>query len=180
VSIFFVCRYFHLLTAAGFGLSTDGTSHRGITLEGTHFTVKATSYQEDVDMANPANQKWVTRVLGVEKALDHTAAEQHRGLVNNVNQIVSSYAASPLAKCLNDHLTFNKLFHKLNFQSGDHAADGKKFQALNKDLKDSIVLETLGQNAADSLHDSELVQQVADVPNDEVQLYLASRGIENP
>jgi hypothetical protein len=92
---------------------------------------------------------------------------------------VSSYAASPLAKCLNDHLTFNKLFHKLNFQSGGHAADGKKFQALNKDLKDSIVLKTLGQNAADSLHDSELVQQVADVPNDEVQLYLASCGIEN-
>jgi hypothetical protein len=177
VSIFFVCRYFHLLTAAGFGLSMDGTSHRGITLEGTHFTVKATSYQEDVDIANPANQKWVTRVLGVEKALDHTAAEQHRGLVNNVNQIVSSYAASPLAKRLNDHLTFNKLFHKLNFQSGDHAADGKKFQALNKDLKDSIVLETLGDGA---LHDPELVQQVADVPDDEVQLHLASHGIENP
>jgi hypothetical protein len=32
---FFVCGYFHLLTAAGFGLSTDSTSHRGITLEGT-------------------------------------------------------------------------------------------------------------------------------------------------
>jgi hypothetical protein len=93
---------------------------------------------------------------------------------------VSSYAASPLTKCLNNHLTFDKLFHKLNFQSSDHAADGKKFQTLNKDLKDSIVLKTLGQNAADSLHDSELVQQVADVPNGGVQLYLAPCGIENP
>ncbi|KAJ7362786.1 hypothetical protein DFH08DRAFT_799807 [Mycena albidolilacea] len=171
---------YEISQAESFGLSMDGTSHRGITLEGTHFTVKAASYQEDINMANPANQKWVTRVLGVEKVLDHTAAEQHRGLVNNVNQIVSSYAASPLAKCLNNHLTFNKLFHKLNFQSGDHTVDGKKFQALNKDLKGLIVLETLGQNAADSLHDFELVQQVADVPNDEVQLYLASRCIENP
>jgi hypothetical protein len=117
--------------------------------------------------------------LGVEKALDYTAVEQHCGLVNN-NQIVSSYAASPLTKCLNDYLTFDKLFYKLNFQTGDHAAGGKKFQALNKDLKDSIVLETLHQNAADSLHDSELVHQVAGVPNDEVQLYLASCGIENP
>jgi hypothetical protein len=157
-------------------LSTDSTSHRGITLEGTHFTVKATSYQEDIDITNPANQKWVTRVFGVEKALDHTAAEQHCGLVNNINQIVSSYSASPLTKHLNDHLTFNKLFQKLNFQSGDHVADGKKFRALNKDLKDSIVLEILGAGA---LHDPKLVQQVADVPDDEVQLHLASCGIEN-
>ncbi|KAF8202742.1 hypothetical protein K438DRAFT_1758056 [Mycena galopus ATCC 62051] len=166
--------------AESFGVSTDGTSHRGITMEGTHLTVKAASYQDDNNTANPTNHKWVTRVVGVEKALDHTAAEQHRGFVNTANRIVSSYAGSPLAKRLNDHLTFNKFFQKLNFQSGDHAADGKKFQALNGDLKDSVVLETLGESAVDSLPKSEFLQQVADVPEEEVQQHLASRGIENP
>jgi hypothetical protein len=149
-------------------------------MEGTHFTVKASSYGDDDDITTPANHKWVTRVFGVEKALDHTATEQHHGLLNNLNHIVASYSGSPLAKRLNDHLTFNKLFQKLHFQSGDHAADGKKFQALNRTLKDSVVLEDLGARAVSALPDSELLEQVADVPDEEVQAHLASRGIENP
>ncbi|KAJ7301476.1 hypothetical protein DFH08DRAFT_663231, partial [Mycena albidolilacea] len=109
--------------AASFGLSTDGTSHRGITTEGTHVTVKSSSYGDNDDITTPTNHKWVTRVFGVEKALNHTATEQHCSLLNNLNHIDTSYLGSPLAKRLNDHLTFNRLFQKLNFQSGDHAAD---------------------------------------------------------
>jgi hypothetical protein len=116
----------------------------------------------------------------VEKALDHTATEQHCSLLNNLNHIVSSYSGSPLSKRLKDHLTFNNLFQKLNFQSGDHAADDKKFQALNRALKDSVVLENLGASAVSSLPDSELLEQVTDVLDEEVQAHLASRGIENP
>ncbi|KAF8164431.1 hypothetical protein K438DRAFT_1617415, partial [Mycena galopus ATCC 62051] len=66
-------------------MSTDGTSHRGITREGTHLSLKAASYQDGNDLTNPANHKWVTRVVGVEKELDRTAAEQHRGFVNTAN-----------------------------------------------------------------------------------------------
>jgi hypothetical protein len=47
-------------------------------------------------------------------------------------------------------------------------------------LKESVVLEDLGASTVSALPDSELLEQVVDVLDEEVQAHLASHGIENP
>ncbi|KAJ7636427.1 hypothetical protein FB45DRAFT_1138081 [Roridomyces roridus] len=167
--------------APALGVSTDGTSHRGVTIEGRHITLPASSYADDED--SDADKQWVTRLINVEEAISHTAEDQRAGLVDSVNDIIDTYNESPMAARMestgNERLTFNSFHLKLKFMHGDHASDGKKFHALTAETKKSIILETLGQDAADLLPADDVLNQSLAVEDSEIDDWLRTRGIKD-
>ncbi|KAJ7617432.1 hypothetical protein FB45DRAFT_871847 [Roridomyces roridus] len=125
----------------------------------------------------------VTRLINVEEAISHTAEDERAGLVDSVNDIIDTYNESPMAARMestgNERLTFNSFHLKLKFMHGDHASDGKKFHALTAETKKSIILETLGQDAADLLPADDVLNQSLAVEDSEIDDWLRTRGIKD-
>nr|GAT42895.1 predicted protein [Mycena chlorophos] len=94
---------YNIMNSPALGDSTDGTTHRGITVESRHLTLKV----KPLDGSGPA--KWTTRFLGVERARNHTGEQQHIGMTSVVRELTTGYSASPMAKRLGHHLTFEEV-----------------------------------------------------------------------
>ncbi|KAJ7054321.1 hypothetical protein C8F01DRAFT_1259601 [Mycena amicta] len=166
---------YDIVNSPALGISSDGTTHRGITVESRHSNVQAQSYGDENVPAT-----WKTRFLGVERAQAHTGEAQHRGNLALIEDLTKTYTNSPTALRQAYTLNITTVYTKLTFQNGDHAADGRKFQRLSGELKRSLMLEAVGDQLFEDLSDSELVDAAKDVTEEDVERYLALRGILNP
>ncbi|KAF7361574.1 hypothetical protein MSAN_01191400 [Mycena sanguinolenta] len=134
-----------IMNAPGFVESSDGTTHRGITVESRHVTLLVPSYDPNVDDSDQSTWQHQTRFVEVAPALDHTAKRQFEGTMEAVKRIADTYTRSPLAVRQQKVMEANDYWRKKLGESKDHAADGKKEFALSAEYKKQIVIRDLGR-----------------------------------
>ncbi|KAJ6461405.1 hypothetical protein C8R45DRAFT_912233 [Mycena sanguinolenta] len=134
-----------IMNAPGFVEGSDGTTHRGITVESRHITLLAPSYDPDVNDADHTTWKHQTRFVEVAPALDHTAKRQFEGTMEAAKRIADTYTRSPLAVRQRKVMEVNDYWRKKLGESKDHAADGKKEFALSAEYKKQVVICDLGR-----------------------------------
>ncbi|KIY62802.1 hypothetical protein CYLTODRAFT_360941, partial [Cylindrobasidium torrendii FP15055 ss-10] len=156
------------------GLSTDGTSHRGITIEGRHITLKAPEYRDE----NDDEMRWVTRAIGVERALDHTAERQLRGMHNSLSTIATVYSESPLAAMENDKLTLDGAISKTKFANMDHAADGKKYHRKYGAGKRDATVREFGRLRLEGLSAEVFAQEMCRVKSEDIEEFLPGLSLD--
>ncbi|KAF9027636.1 hypothetical protein BDZ89DRAFT_889631, partial [Hymenopellis radicata] len=160
--------------AESFGTSSDGTTHRGITVESRHITIKAPDYRDSKSLEDPEQWKWSTRLLGVERALDHTADRQHAGMVGIARDISEIYTNSSLSIRYHDMLSWQDYYSKMKFQVMDHASDGIKAHRADGELKKRIAREDLGKANEYRLRDDleRYMETIAAIPEKEINEQL--------
>ncbi|KAF7344413.1 hypothetical protein MSAN_01922500 [Mycena sanguinolenta] len=134
-----------IMNAPGFVESSDGTTHRGITVESRHITILVPSYDPDVDDTDQTTWKHQTRFVEVAPALDHTAKRQFEGTMEAVRRIADTYTRSPLAIQQQKVMEVNDYWRRKLGESKDHAADGKKEFTLSAEYKKQVIIRDLGR-----------------------------------
>ncbi|KAG6906387.1 hypothetical protein DXG01_014178 [Tephrocybe rancida] len=82
-----------------FGESSDVTTHRKTTMESTHITLSAPTYEPDADDTDCSTWSPQVRFVSVAPAIDHTAKSQFTHSKHLGELITSTYSNSPLATC---------------------------------------------------------------------------------
>ncbi|KAF8152881.1 hypothetical protein K438DRAFT_1623066, partial [Mycena galopus ATCC 62051] len=124
-----------ILDSPGFIESSDGTTHRGITVESRHITLLAPSYALGVDDSDQTTWTHRTRFMEVAPALDHTRQRQFEGTVEAATRIAETYSRSPLAARERRVMGKNEYWRKKLGEGKDHAADGKKHSSFQPNTK---------------------------------------------
>ncbi|KAJ7460376.1 hypothetical protein B0H11DRAFT_1736725, partial [Mycena galericulata] len=138
-----------IMDAPGFVESTDGTTHRGITVESRHITLLVPSYDPNADDSDKTTWRHQTRFIEVAPALDHTAQRQFEGTMEAADRITNIYNRSPLAAQERRVMEKNEYWRKKLGECKDHAADGKKEFTISAVHKKDIVIRDLGREAMD-------------------------------
>ncbi|KAJ7469640.1 hypothetical protein FB451DRAFT_1038781 [Mycena latifolia] len=133
----------------GFVESSDGTTHRGITVESRHITLLTPSYAPDADDTDQSTWKHSTRFVEVAPALDHTGQRQFEGTLEAANRIADTYSRSPLAIQEKRMMDKNDYWRKKIGECKDHAADGKKAFKISAAHKEDIIIRDMGRVAMD-------------------------------
>ncbi|KAJ7120384.1 hypothetical protein C8R44DRAFT_877815 [Mycena epipterygia] len=115
-----------IMDAPGFVESTDGTTHRGITVESQHITLLVPLYDPDVDDSDKSTWKHRTRFVEVEPALDHTGKRQFEGTLEAAERSADIYTRSPLAARDKRNMDKSEYWRKKMGEHKDHAAEGEK------------------------------------------------------
>ncbi|KAJ7724715.1 hypothetical protein DFH07DRAFT_971112 [Mycena maculata] len=115
-----------ILEAPGFVESSDGTTHRGITVKTRSITLLVPSYALDADDHDKSTWSHQTRFVEVAPALDHTGQHQFEGTKEAATRIADTYTRSPLASKEKHIMDKNEYWRKKLGEGKDHAADGKK------------------------------------------------------
>lgn len=155
----------------GFAESSDGTTHRGITVESRHITLLVPSYAPDADDSDKSTWKHRTRFVEVAPALDHTAQRQFEGTLEAATRIADTYSRSPLAAQEKRVMDKNEYWRKKVAEGKDHAADGKKAFNISGEHKKEIVIRDMGRAAMedDDLHTSEILVAMLSISDDDLQ-----------
>ncbi|KAF7372118.1 hypothetical protein MVEN_00070600 [Mycena venus] len=136
-----------IMDAPGFIESSDGTTHRGLTVESRHITLLMPSYDLDVDDSDRSTWTSQTRFIEVAPALDHTAQRQFEGTLKAAGRIADTYSRTPLATQNNRTMDTDDYHRKKMGENKDHAADGKKGFGLSaahkKDIDESTGFDRL-------------------------------------
>ncbi|KAJ7438548.1 hypothetical protein B0H11DRAFT_2254552 [Mycena galericulata] len=169
-----------ILEAPGFIESSDGTTHRGITVESRHVTLLVPSYDPDANDSDQSTWKHRTRFLEVAPALDHTAQRQFEGTMEAAHRIADVYNRSPLADQEKRRMEKNDYWRKKLGESKDHAADGKKEFKLSEARKKDIVIRDMGitdedLQAAGEVSESELSAMTTEQRSELVEQVLERR-----
>ncbi|KAJ7577567.1 hypothetical protein C8J56DRAFT_798623 [Mycena floridula] len=157
-----------ILESPGFIESSDGTTHRRITVESRHITVHSASYGPGVDDSDMSTWSHNTRFLEVQPALDHTAQRQFEGTREAAQRIADVYSRSPLAAKEQRVMTEDDYFRKKLGENKDHAADGKKAFKLSAEHKQDIVRKDLGRKKIDDMEVNELLEAMLSITDEEV------------
>ncbi|KAJ7615524.1 hypothetical protein FB45DRAFT_757915 [Roridomyces roridus] len=131
----------------GFIESSDGTTHRGMTVECRHITLPTPSYAPGVDDNDQSTWSYETRFVEVAQALDHTAQSQFEGTKEVANRLADLYNRSPLSEQERRTIDKNDYWRKKMGECRDHASDGKKAFELSAAHKKNIIVEDLGRAA---------------------------------
>ncbi|KAJ7673696.1 hypothetical protein DFH06DRAFT_978939 [Mycena polygramma] len=160
-----------IMDAPGFVESSDGTTHRGITVESRHITLLVPSYDPDVDTANQAMWKTRTRFIEVAPALDHTGQRQFEGTMEAASRIADTYTRSPLAAQEKRTMETDDYTRKKMGECKDHAADGKKEFEISAANKKQVVIRDLGRTAMDEedLDTSRILTTMLSITDDDLQ-----------
>ncbi|KAJ7485528.1 hypothetical protein FB451DRAFT_1127711 [Mycena latifolia] len=160
-----------IMEAPGFVESSDGTTHRGITVESRHITLLAPSYAPGVDDSDTSTWTHRTRFVEVAPALDHTGQRQFQGTLEAANRIADTYSRSPLAAQEKRVMDKNDYWRKKLGESKDHAADGKKEFNLSAQHKQDIVIRDLGRSAMSEadVGTSRILLTMLNITDDELQ-----------
>ncbi|KAJ7442078.1 hypothetical protein B0H11DRAFT_2251704 [Mycena galericulata] len=140
-----------ILDAPGFVESSDGTTHRGITVESRHVTLLVPSYEPGVDDSDRSTWQHRTRFVEVAPALDHTGQRQFDGTVEAASRIADTYARSPMAAKDKRTMDKNEYWRKKIGEHKDHAADGKKEFKISAQHKKNIVVRDIGRAAMEQV-----------------------------
>ncbi|KAJ7115156.1 hypothetical protein C8R44DRAFT_928100 [Mycena epipterygia] len=140
-----------ILEAPGFVESSDGTTHRGITVESRHITLLVPSYAPDADDSDKSTWVHRTRFMEVAPALDHTGQSQFEGTRKVAERIADTYSRSPLAVQEKRLMDKNDYWRKKIGESKDHAADGKKEFNFSAAHKKEIIIRDMGRAAMDDV-----------------------------
>ncbi|KAJ7323951.1 hypothetical protein DFH08DRAFT_711666 [Mycena albidolilacea] len=138
-----------ILEAPGFVESSDGTTHRGITIESRHITLLVPSYAPAADDSDKSTWSHCTRFVEVAPALDHTGQTQFEGTCEVAERIADTYSRSLLAAQEKQIMAKNGYWRKKIGESKDHAADGKKEFGLSAVDKKEIVIREMRCEAMD-------------------------------
>ncbi|KAJ7681007.1 hypothetical protein DFH06DRAFT_1078008 [Mycena polygramma] len=160
-----------IMDAPGFIESSDGTTHRGITVESRHVTLLVPSYAPDADDTDQSTWRHRTRFLEVAPALDHTAQRQFEGTMEAADRIADTYNRSPLAAQERRTMDKNEYWRKKLGESKDHAADGKKEFNISAEHKRDIVVRDLGRAAMEDedLSTSTILTMMLSITDDDLQ-----------
>ncbi|KAF7332350.1 hypothetical protein MKEN_00116700 [Mycena kentingensis (nom. inval.)] len=134
-----------IINAPGFTTASDGTGHRGITVETRARTLLVPSYAPGVDDSDKSTWSVRTRFSELAPAIDHTAITQHRGEMERAARIADIYNRSPLSDADSNSLSVDEYYKKKMGENRDHASDGKKVFALSAAHKEDIVIRELGR-----------------------------------
>ncbi|KAI5825463.1 hypothetical protein K523DRAFT_420000 [Schizophyllum commune Tattone D] len=107
------------LTASG-----DSTSHRRQEYDSKFVALRPVTATGELSDAH------VLRSMGVDASLNHSSAEQVRGLLNKLALICEIFNRSPFAKRKGLQLSFEAFAMRLRGTNGDHANDVKKDNKL--------------------------------------------------
>ncbi|KAJ7578909.1 hypothetical protein C8J56DRAFT_1110943 [Mycena floridula] len=130
--------------------SSDGTNHRGLTVESRHFTFLAPSYAPGVNNSDKSTWTYQTWFVEAAHALDHTAERQVQGTEEAVTRIADVFSRSPLAEREEKTMELDDFYRRKVGEMKDHAADGKKGFKISKERKKEVVQRDLGKKALDS------------------------------
>ncbi|KAJ7451260.1 hypothetical protein B0H11DRAFT_1742871 [Mycena galericulata] len=157
--------------AAGFIEGSDGTTHRGITVESRHITLAVPSYAPGVDDSDTSTWTHRTRFLEVAPAIDHTAQRQFVGTLEAANRITDIYNRSPLAAQEKRLMDKNEYWRKKLGENKDHAADGKKGFRLSAEKKKNVAIQDLGRAAMedDDVQTSEILETMLSITEDDLE-----------
>ncbi|KAJ7201493.1 hypothetical protein B0H12DRAFT_977636, partial [Mycena haematopus] len=133
-----------IMDCQGFIESSDGTTHRGITVESRHISFLAPTYAPGVNDSDRSTWTAQTRFIEVAPALDHTAERQFEGTMEAVSRIADVYSRSPLATSDHRMMEVDDYYRKKDGELRDHAADGKKECQISAEYKHDIILRDLG------------------------------------
>ncbi|KAF7371839.1 hypothetical protein MVEN_00040700 [Mycena venus] len=160
-----------IMDSPGFIESSDGTTHRGITIESRHITMLVPSYALGVDDSDRSTWTHHTRFMEVAPALDHTAQRQFEGTMEAAARIADAYTRSPLAAQENRAMETDDYYRKKLGECKDHAADGKKEFAISAEHKTDIVIRDLGRAAMDDddLRTSQILTTMLDITDDDLE-----------
>jgi hypothetical protein len=155
----------------GFVESSDGTTHRGITVESRHITLLVPSYAPGVDDSDKSLWSHRTRFVEVDHALDHTGQRQFEGTLEAANRIADIYTRSPLAAQEKRAMDKHDYWRKKIGESKDHAADGKKAFKISAAHKKDIIIHDLGRAAMDDsdVATSQILSTMLSITDDELQ-----------
>ncbi|KAJ7124027.1 hypothetical protein C8R43DRAFT_899318 [Mycena crocata] len=131
----------------GFVESSDGTTHRGITIESRHVTLLTPSYEPDIDDTDQSTWRHRTRFVEVAPALDHTGQCQFEGTREAATRIADTYSRSPLAAQERRLMDKNVYWRKKLGESKGHAADGKKECKISAAHKKDVIICDMGRAA---------------------------------
>lgn len=131
---------------SGFIESSDGTTHRGVTVESRFVSLYAPTYAPGVDDADTSTWTPQNRFFDLAPALDHTAERQFEGTKEAVSRIADVYSRSPLAAAEQRTMDSDDYYRKKDGEMKDHAADGKKEFDISASHKEDIVMRDLGQD----------------------------------
>ncbi|KAJ7473578.1 hypothetical protein B0H11DRAFT_2236415 [Mycena galericulata] len=159
-----------IIEAPGFVESSDGTTHRGITVESRHITLLVPTYAPDADDSDKSTWRYQTRFVEVAPALDHTGKRQFEGTMEAANRIADTYTRSPLAGQEKRIMDKNDYWRKKLGEHKDHAADGKKEFQLSSAHKKEIVIRDMGRVAMDDadVATSHILTTMASITNPEL------------
>ncbi|KAJ7197518.1 hypothetical protein B0H12DRAFT_976458, partial [Mycena haematopus] len=159
-----------MLEAPGFVESSDGTTHRGITVESRHITLLVPSYAPGVNDSDKSTWTHQTRFVEVAPALDHTGQSQFEGTREVAERIANTYSRSPLAAQEKRIMDKNEYWRKKIGESKDHAADGKKEFGLSAAHKKEIVIRDMGRAAMDEtdLQTGTILSAMLDITDDDL------------
>ncbi|KAJ7504739.1 hypothetical protein B0H11DRAFT_1669466, partial [Mycena galericulata] len=157
--------------AAGFIEGSDGTTHRGITVESRHITLAVPSYAPGVDDSDTSTWTHRTRFLEVSPAIDHTAQRQFEGTLEAANRITDIYNWSPLAAQEKRLMDKNEYWRKKLGENKDHAADGKKGFRLSAEKKKNVAIQDLGRAAMEDadVQTSEILETMLSITEDDLE-----------
>ncbi|KAF7371797.1 hypothetical protein MVEN_00036400 [Mycena venus] len=160
-----------IMDSPGFIESSDGTTHRGITIESRHITMLVPSYAPGVDDSDRSTWTHHTRFMEVAPALDHPAQRQFEGTMEAAARIADAYTRSPLAAQENRAMETDDYYRKKLGECKDHAADGKKEFAISAEHKTDIVIRDLGRAAMDDddLRTSQILTTMLDITDDDLE-----------
>ncbi|KAJ6563792.1 hypothetical protein B0H19DRAFT_942359 [Mycena capillaripes] len=158
--------------APGFIESSDGTSHRGITVESRHITLLVPSYAPDADDSDKSTWTHHTRFIEVAPALDHTAQRQFEGSMEAAARIADAYTRSPLATLENRAMETDDYYRKKQGECKDHAADGKKEFNISAEHKSNIIIRNLGRTAMDDedLQTSQILTTMLAITDEDLEI----------
>lgn len=122
-------------------VSGDGTTHKKVGYEVRHVHMPVPIYE--VDDVNVAKHR--SRLVGVDPAIDHSSQTQADGWVSKLQEKLDVYNQSPLAKRSQNALKLADFFACLQGMNSDHAKDQKKLAALLKEIKQTFMHESLGE-----------------------------------
>ncbi|KAJ7094890.1 hypothetical protein C8R43DRAFT_907989 [Mycena crocata] len=159
-----------IMDAPGFVEHSDGTTHRGITVETRHVTLLVPSYDPDVDDSDKSTWRHCTRFVEVAPALDHTAERQFEGTKEVSERIADTYSRSPLSAQDKRKMDKNEYYRKKLGESKDHAADGKKEFKISEAHKKEIIIQDMGRTAMDEadLETSILLLTIAEITDEDL------------
>ncbi|KAJ7050444.1 hypothetical protein C8F01DRAFT_1345376 [Mycena amicta] len=163
-----------IMNSQGFVEASDGTSHRGITVEGRQITHKVPTYAPGVDDSDKTTWVTKTRFLHVVPAISHTAQAQFDGARKEAQNLADFFNRSPLAADLERPMEGSDDYYRNKLgDNRDHASDGKKGFSLSAAHKKTIVLRDLGRKAiANGLVDeADVLLKTLGVTHEELEAY---------
>ncbi|KAJ7167103.1 hypothetical protein C8R46DRAFT_1219483 [Mycena filopes] len=161
-----------IMNAPGFIEGSDGTTHRGITVEARNITLLAPSYAPGVDDSDQSTWRHRIRFFEAAPALDHTAQRQFEGTKEAAERIADAYSRSPLAATDMSTMEVDDYYRKKMGEHKDHASDGKAEFKISAAYKKEVIIRDLGREKMDrdDFATSQILLTMLNLTDEELQV----------